>query len=145
MWSFDYRLIWYQWGLHHLWYWCKIKWHAQSHGKSLARLELTPHFLTLCDFTNFQVTAFGFVSAKGLWKEGESGRTPRRRKELFTPSWSRVGGCKWEMCNLLLSRCHNQISSLCGVEVSRSQLTLRWSFCATENPLIVSASEEKLL
>lgn len=126
MWSFDYRLIWYQWGLYHLWCWDKIKWPAHSHGKSLARLKLT-QASWLFVFVNFQVTSFAFVAAKGPWKEGESEKTLRRRKELFTSSWSRVGGC-----NLLLSRCHNQILSLCGAKVSRSQLAIRWSFYTTE-------------
>lgn len=101
-----------------------------------------PPLSQFCDFMNFQVTAFGFVSAKGLWKEGESGRTPRRRKKLVTSNWSRVKGCKWEMCNHLLSRLsHNPISSLCRVEVSRSHLQLKWNFCSTENPLIVFAMQ----
>lgn len=101
-----------------------------------------PHASWFFVFINFQVTAFAFVSVKGPWKEGESERTLRRRKGLFTSNWSGVGGCKWEICNLVLSRCHNQIPSLCGADVFRSQLALRWSFYTTENACIVSAKEK---
>lgn len=103
-----------------------------------------PHASWLFVFVNFQVTAFAFVPVRGPWKEGECERTLRRRKELFTSSWSRVGGCKWKICNLLLSRWHNQIPSLCGAETSRPQLALRWSFYTTENTFIVSAKGGKL-
>lgn len=50
-----------------------------------------PHASWLFVFINFQVTAFAFVSVKGPWKEGESERTLRRRKGLFTSNWSGVG------------------------------------------------------
>lgn len=44
LWSFDYRLIQYQRNLHCLWSGCKIKWPAQSHGKSLAKKGGDPTF-----------------------------------------------------------------------------------------------------
>lgn len=126
LWHFDYRLIQYQRNLHCLWSGCKTKWPVQSHGKSLAKKGGDPTFPDSLWFLIFLGNGFWLHlsqrAVKGRW-----GWKDPQEQEGFTPSWSGVGECKWEMCNLLPSRRPNKISSLCEQRFPDHSLH-RWSF-----------------
>lgn len=114
MWSFDYRLIWFQWGLHHFWYWCKIRWPAQSHGKSLARLEQTPCFLTLW-FHRLPGNSFWLHisqrAVKGRWEW----KDPQEKEVIIYTQLEQGGG-----------RQTGNVQPL-ALEVSQSNIFLVWS------------------